>query len=257
VSRARPVVRPIVATDNRDGLQVGRGSEEGTRALVVLRSAAMTPATALSASEPTLEQRFARYQRLTVRQKKRWLEILLSFEVKNTYEVFDEQGAPALRVREQGAGIWSLLKRLFLGTMRPFRVLVTDVGTGQALLELHRPFRFVFHRLEVRTAQGESIGAIQKKWSWIRRIYHVESQAGHTVAELFGPLLKPWTFEIRTGDRAVGLVQKRWSGLGKEMFTDADNFGVDLANVSDPRLKVLAFAAVVLIDIVHFEKAKG
>lgn len=217
----------------------------------------MTPVDSLSASDPALDQRFARYQQLTVRQKKRWLEILLSFEVKNTYEVFDELGAPALRVREQGKGFMSLLKRLFLGTMRPFHVLVTDVSTGQVLLELHRPFRFIFHRLEVRTARGELLGAIQKKWSWIRRVYHVESERGHTVAELFGPLLRPWTFEIRAGDRVLGLVQKRWSGLGKEMFTDADNFGVDLAQVTDPRLKVLAFAAVVLIDVVHFEKAKG
>jgi uncharacterized protein YxjI len=206
---------------------------------------------------PTLDQRFARYQRLTVRQKKRWAEILLAFEVKNTYDVFDEQGQPVLRVREQGKGFLSLLKRLFLGPMRPFHVLVSDVNTGQALLDLHRPFRVIFHRLEVRGAQGEPIGAIEKKWSWIRRIYHIEDKAGQVIAELFGPILRPWTFEIRKGDRVLGMVQKKWSGLGTEMFTDADNFGVDLAHIDDPRLKLLAFAAVVLIDIVHFERAKG
>jgi uncharacterized protein YxjI len=216
----------------------------------------MTPETAL-ATRGSLEDRFARYQRLTVRQKKRWIEILLSFEVKNTYEVFDEHGAAALRVREQGKGFLSLLKRIFLGTLRPFHVLVSDVGSGEALLELHRPFRFIFHRLEVRTTKGELLGAIQKKWSWFRRIYEIESASGHAVAELFGPILRPWTFEIRQGDREVGLVQKKWSGLGKEMFTDADNFGVDLAAIRDPKLKLLAFAAVVLIDIVHFEKSKN
>jgi uncharacterized protein YxjI len=217
----------------------------------------MTPETALAGTRNSLEDRFARYQRLTVRQKKRWMEILLSFEVKNTYEVFDEHGAAALRVREQGQGILSLLKRIFLGTLRPFHVLVSDVGSGEPLLELHRPFRFIFHRLEVRTVKGELLGAIQKKWSWFRRIYEVESASGHAVAELFGPILRPWTFEIRQGDREVGLVQKKWSGLGKEMFTDADNFGVDLAAIRDPKLKLLAFAAVVLIDIVHFEKSKN
>ena len=217
----------------------------------------MTPETALPVARGSLEERFARYQRLTVRQKKRWLEILLSFEVKNTYEVFDEHGAPALRVREQGKGLLSLLKRLFLGTLRPFEVLVSDVASGQPLLALHRPFRFIFHRLEVRTPAGDLLGAIQKKWSWIRRIYEIESPAGPPVAELFGPLLRPWTFEIRQGEQAIGVIQKKWSGLGKEIFTDADNFGVDLSTVRDARLKVLAFAAVVLIDIVHFEKSKN
>jgi len=210
-----------------------------------------------AASASHVDQHFARYQRLTVRQQKRWLEILTSFEVKNTYDVFDESGAATLRVREQGRGIWSFVRRIFLGPARPFRVHVTDTRTGQVLLELQRPFRFMFHRLDVRTLEGRVLGAIQKKWSLLRRIYHIESESGHVVAELFGPLFKPWTFEIRVQDREVGLIQKKWSGFSKELFTDADNFGVDLSGIQPARLKLLAFAAIVLIDVVHFEKAKG
>ena len=217
----------------------------------------MDPLHSTSSISAGMLERFARYQRLTVRQQKRWLEVLTSFEVKNTYDVFDERGAAALRVREQGQGFWSLLKRLFLGPMRPFHVLVSDAQTGEALLQLHRPFRFIFHRLEVQTSDGRLIGAIQKKWSFIRRIYVIEQPVAQPRAELFGPILKPWTFEIRLGDRTVGQIQKRWSGLGKEMFTDADNFGVDLSGVREPWLKLLAFAAVVLIDVVHFENSKG
>ena len=202
-----------------------------------------------------VDERFEGVQRLTVRQQKRWLEMLTGLEVKNTYDVFDERGMAALRVREQGTGFLSLVRRLFLGPMRPFRVLVSDAGTGQVLLDLKRPFRFIFHRLEVRAADGTVLGAIQKKWSWVRRIYHVQSESGATVAELFGPILRPWTFELRQDGRVLGLVQKRWSGLAKEVFTDADNFGIELSNVHDARLKVLAFAAVVLIDVVHFEKS--
>jgi uncharacterized protein YxjI len=205
----------------------------------------------------TPDLRFANYQRLTVRQKKRWLEILLSFELKNSYDVYDEQGRASLQVKEQGSGFWSFLKRIFLGPLRPFRVHVDDVESGLTVLALDRRFRFLFHRLEVFTIDGKYLGAVQKKWSWLRRIYHLESEAGQLSAELFGPLFKPWTFEIRLGERVVGTIQKRWSGLTKEFFTDADNFGIELSGVTDARLKLLAFAAVVLIDVVHFEKAKG
>jgi hypothetical protein len=103
----------------------------------------------------TPDLRFAHYQRLTVRQKKRWLEILLSFELKNSYDVYDEQGRASLRVQERGNGFWSLLKRIFLGPLRPFRVLVSDAESGQDVLELDRRFRFVFHRLEVRSMEGK------------------------------------------------------------------------------------------------------
>ena len=204
-----------------------------------------------------LAARFAGYDRLSVRQRKKWIEILLSFEMKNSYDVFDEHQQPVLRVREQGIGFVSLLKRLFLGPLRPFTANVDDIGTDVVEMQLDRPFRFFFHRLEVRASDGTLIGAIQRRWSWLRRIYEIEDASARVIATLFGPILKPWTFEIQVGGQTLGAIRKRWSGLGKEMFTDADNFGVDLAGVTDPTLRVLAFAATVLIDVVHFERAKG
>jgi uncharacterized protein YxjI len=209
------------------------------------------------ASSRDLAARFAGYQRLTVRQRKRWLEILLSFEMKNTYDVYDGSQTPVLRVQEQGNGFLSFLKRIFLGPMQPFEAQVVDFSSGQPILELRRPFRFFLHRLEVSTPMGEKVGAIQRRWSWLRRIYVIEDAYGHVVADFFGPILRPWTFELRINEQVCGMIQKRWSGLLKEMFTDADNFGVDLGGVSEPNLKALAFAATVLIDVVHFERAKG
>jgi uncharacterized protein YxjI len=204
-----------------------------------------------------LARRFGTYQKLTVRQRKRWLEILLSFEMKNAYDVYDRGELPVMRVQELGGGFVQLLKRLFLGPFRPFQAAVVDSGTTEPVLALQRPFRFIFHRLEVRTPEGELVGAIQRRWSWLRRIYDIEDEGGHVIAELFGPILRPWTFELRVNEQVRGMIQKRWSGLLKEAFTDADNFGVDLGGIDDARLKTLAFAATVLIDVVHFERSKG
>lgn len=201
--------------------------------------------------------RFDGYDRLTVRQRKKWLEIILSFEMKNAYDVYDQHQTPVLRVQEQGSGFLSLIRRLFLGPFRPFQADVVDAVSGETILHLRRPFKFIFHRLEVTTPNGEKIGAIQRRWSWIRRIYVIEDAYGHVGADLFGPFLRPWTFELRVNQQQVGMIQKRWSGLLKEAFTDADNFGVDLQAVDDPQMKALAFAATVLIDVVHFERAKG
>ena len=82
------------------------------------------------------------------------------------------------------------------------------------LLRLSRPFRWIHHRLEVRDDQNRLLGVIEKEWSWVRRIYRVEGPTGGILAQLFGPMLKPWTFEIRVGEQLVGSIQKRWSGLG-------------------------------------------
>lgn len=200
---------------------------------------------------------FSRPQRLSVRQRKRWLEILTSLDARNTYVVYDEQGNPVLNVQEQGKGFGNFLKRIFLGTLRPFRSQVEDLTSQRPLLELKRPFRFFFHRLEVSGPDGELLGAIQRRWTWFRRRYTVENASGQEVATLFGPILRPWTFEIQLPGSAaeVGLVQKKWSGLAKEMFTQADNFWVTLEGVTDPTLRALLFSATVLIDIVHFERS--
>jgi len=70
---------------------------------------------------------------------------------------------------------------------------------------------------------------------------------------LFGPILHPWTFEIREGEEVFGKITKKWSGLLKEGFTDADNFGVTFPADWPNEIKAILLGAVFLIDFVHFE----
>ncbi len=211
----------------------------------------------VKAGPQALATRFSGFRKLSVRQRKKWMEILLSFEMKNSYDVYDDEQRPVFRVQELGSGFVSLLKRMFLGPMRPFKAAVNDLGTQAPILELTRRFRFVFHELEVRSESGELLGVVKKRWGWFRRLYNIEDASGRVIAELIGPFLRPWTFEIHADAKKVGAIRKRWSGWGKELFTDADNFGVELGEIPDHTLKVLAFAATVLIDVVHFERSKG
>jgi len=201
---------------------------------------------------------FAKSSRLSVRQRKRWLEILTSFDSRNTYVVYDELGNPVFNVEEQGHGIVNFLKRALLGSFRPFTAHVEDLAGGYGqVLTLRRPFRFFFHRLEVHDNEGNLLGAIQRRWTWVRRKYEVEGPSGQVLCTLFGPIFRPWTFEIHMpgSDVEIGVVQKKWSGLLKEVFTEADNFWVELDRIQDPTLKALLFSATVLIDVVHFERS--
>ena len=50
----------------------------------------------------------------------------------------------------------------------------------------------------------------------------------------------------------VGKVTKQWSGVAREAFTDADNFGVNFPMDLDVRIKTVLLAAVFLI--VSFKK---
>jgi hypothetical protein len=87
---------------------------------------------------------------------------------------------------------------------------------------------------------------------------------------LHGPMLRPWTFWIRPPDPADresgadpvawhgdGKIAKKWSGLLKESFTDADQFGVEFPEGLDVPSKALLLGAVFLVDFVHFENKGG
>ena len=69
----------------------------------------------------------------------------------------------------------------------------------------------------------------------------------------FGPALKPWTFKIMNGEQEVGIITKKWSGLFKEAFSDADNFGIQFPPGLSVEQKALLLGSVFLIDFVHFE----
>ena len=186
---------------------------------------------------------------LVVQQQKEWGEILSGFETKNKYVVMDAAGGTLYAAAEVGG---SFLGRTFLKAARPFTIKLLGLD-GSLVLEVRRPFRFFFHQADVLDAQGGLIGTIKRRWSVVRRIYTVLDGTGREMLQLFGPILHPWTFEIRDRGRTVGKVTKKWSGLLKEGFTDADNFGVTFPADWDVELKALFVGAVFLIDFVHFE----
>ena len=198
-------------------------------------------------------ERLAVAQSLLVRQKKEMGEILTGFEQRNKYLITDPAGSDLFAAVEEGG---SVLARIFLRSLRPFRMLVVGLDS-KPVLHLHRPFRWYFHELQIVDAHQRKIGTIQRRFSIARRIYTVLDQNRREQYRLYGPLLHPWTFEIRQGDKVLGRIVKKWTGLTKETFTDADNFGVTFPAGANAATKALLLGAVLLIDFVHFENSGG
>ena len=194
-------------------------------------------------------ERLSSISGLVVSQQKEWGEILTGFETKNRYAISDVSGSRLYLAAEEAG---STLLRLFLKALRPFTITVLTEN-GQVILRVIRPFRFYFHRADVVDSQGQTIGVIERRFSVLRRIYSVLDSSGEEVFRLFGPILHPWTFQIKNDGIEYGKITKKWSGLLKEGFTDADNFGVMFPAEWDVKLKAVFLGAVFLIDFVHFE----
>ena len=194
-------------------------------------------------------QQLSDFEGLIVRQRTECPEIVSGYETSNRYVVTDISGNDLFTAAEVRG---SVLLRLFLRARRPFEMDMLN-WDGRRLMHLKRRFRLVFHELEVYDGAGVFLGRIKKRFSVLRRIYTVFDAAGGEMFELFGPVLHPWTFEVRREGVSYGKITKKWSGMLKEGFTDADNFGITFSADWDTRTRAVLLGAVFLIDFVHFE----
>ncbi len=187
---------------------------------------------------------------LVVSQQKEWAEIITGFEARNRYTVMDTFGK-TLYLAAEWEG--SFIARVMLKSLRPFTIYVINPD-GSRVLILRRTFRFYLHKLDIYDPNWNLLGTIQRQFSILRRIYSVLDNSGFELFQLFGPILHPWTFMIRRSGEDIGSITKKWSGLFKEAFTSADNFGVTFPIELDATMKSLLLGAVFLIDFVHFER---
>jgi uncharacterized protein YxjI len=148
--------------------------------------------------------------------------------------------------------------RNFMNTARPFTLHVADAATGALALLIERPFRFYFHRCHVAWGDGEEIGVVQRKLSFVRRHYALETPDGETIFDIRGAFWKPWTFDVFDDEgEQVAQIKKKWSGIGREVFTDADVFGLEIQAELEPEDKLMLMSAVFLIDFLHFESSNN
>jgi uncharacterized protein YxjI len=190
---------------------------------------------------------------LVIHQQKEWGEILTGWDSKNRYAIGDGSGTPMLYAGEVSGGLGGFLARGFLKNSRPFTIELRD-AMGQVQLVIRRPFTFFFSRIEIFDAMGQTIGRVRQRFAFFARRFTVEDAHGRELATLHGPFFRPWTFKVLVNDAEVGVIRKKWSGLGREMFTAADTFGLELGPTMSPELRPLCLAATFLVDFIYFEK---
>ncbi|MCA8966103.1 MAG: scramblase, partial [Planctomycetes bacterium] len=103
----------------------------------------------------------------------------------------------------------------------------------------------------------QHLGAVQRKWAWFHRIFAIENSDGQEVMELRSPFFHPWTFTLTFQGHEAGVIRKKWGGLLKEMFTDADVFGVEMGESIPVEVRKLLLVATFLVDFTCFENNQG
>jgi len=195
-------------------------------------------------------------EQLSIKQQTERLEAWTGIESANAYVVKDGLGNVAFHVAEESGSVGDFLIRNFLKAQRPFTMRI-ETPHGETAMIIDRPFRWFFGEVRITDGFGKPLGSVVRQFSFFNAIYTLTGSNPTEKYEIFGPMWRPWTFKIRQGGSECGLISKSWSGLGREMFTDADSFGVEFPAGVSPELKAVFLGAVFLIDFAHFEDNGG
>lgn len=190
---------------------------------------------------------------LVIKQKKELAE-LFGFETRNKYELQTSQGEVFGFAAEQQKGSLGFLVRQFLGHWRTFDIQIFD-KLRNPMMTVHHPFRFYFQSVEVKDQNGTYLGRMEQRFSFFSKKFEVLDAQGRKILSVSSPLWKLWTFSFTRNGKELASIKKKWGGLLKEAFVDADTFLLefkagDRLNLEERKLLL---AAALFIDLQYFE----
>jgi uncharacterized protein YxjI len=176
----------------------------------------------------------------------------------DTYDILDPDTKQSVGIAKDEPPTWAKLLRLIVKKpLLPTVVQVYETEGSPAVITLRKRPGFLHTTVVVTDPTRGEIGRFKSKLFSFGGGFHVFDKSGRKVADVKGNW-KGWNFKM-TDERGqeLGVVTKKWAGIGKELFTTADNYMISLndqaagANDHAP----LLLAAGLAVDIVYKEAA--
>ena len=175
------------------------------------------------------------------------------FKAANEYDVFDpETGDKVLECREPKLGLFTKMLRFTDHKRRtPFDIVIQ---TPDGMPQLYVRRGWTFWRSKVKALDGEErpLGTFRQKMLSVGGAFQVLDHEDKPLCRLKGKWTG-WNFKFTTEDgQELAAVSKKWSGVGREMFTSADNYMLTISDdvpAGNP-VRRLIMAAVMCIDMV-------
>ena len=98
-------------------------------------------------------------------------------------------------------------------------VNVTNACEGKEFLKIERPFRWLWQAVHIYDASDNYLGAVKLRCTFCSRKLSVYDAHNNEIYNIYSDFCECWTLHIRVGEENVGEIRKKWSGMGKELFT--------------------------------------
>ena len=178
-------------------------------------------------------------------------------KLSDVYDILDPATKQKIGEAREEISAWVKALRLLINKqLMPTRLGVyegADASNQRLLFSVRRGVALFRPKVTVYDTAGRSLGYFQSKLFTLGGAFRVFTADNQEIALVKGDW-KGWNFRFLSGDTELGLVTKKWAGLGKEMFTSADNYIITINGTPDPTITTLFLAAGLAIDTVLKEK---
>ena len=174
------------------------------------------------------------------------------FKAANNFDIYDpSSGDIIMECREPTLGFFTKMLRFTdYKRMTPFDVHIKSTD-GQRIVRIHRGISIFLSKVVVSDQDNNVIGGFKQKLFSIGGKFDVLDKNEQVICELSGKWTG-WDFYFKSGEKQYAHVTKKWGGMGKEMFTSADNYVLEISSQvpEDDDVRKLILAAVMCIDMV-------
>ncbi|CAG7817512.1 unnamed protein product [Allacma fusca] len=188
----------------------------------------------------------------------------VSFETEKTFNIKNSQGQIIYTAKQDTDA--DCCTRICGGTRIPFDINIRD-SQEQEVIHLSRPVAHasclcccLLESIDVEAPRGIPVGRVVQDWSMCNSQFRILDASGETVFQIerMSTCCGPVEFQIlsKDGSTQVGKISMKWSGLLRETFTHAHNFGLSFPIDLDARMKAVMLGALFLIDFMYLENLK-
>jgi uncharacterized protein YxjI len=179
-------------------------------------------------------------------------------KLSDTFDILDPETKEQLGIaKEKPSTLMHVLRFLVNKRLLPTKVFVYEGDNpedeSKLLFSIQRGFTLLSSTVNICDINGNVLGHLKSKLFSLGGAFRVFDTAGHEIAMVKGDW-KGWNFRfLDMSKNEIGSITKKWAGIGKELFTSADNYIISLRDEPTPEKAVLLLAAGLAVDIVYKE----
>lgn len=176
-------------------------------------------------------------------------------KLTDTYDILDPSSQQSLGVAKEEPPAWAKWLRLLVNkSLMPTRVNVYERENLPPVFSIQ--VSALRWRIIVVGSDGHKLGSFKTKIFSLGGGFWVRDAQDQQVAQVKGDW-KGWNFQLLDAQgNELGVITKKWAGIGRELFTSADNYMISLSDAAtaNPGNALLLLAAGLSIDVVLKEK---